>query len=278
MRQIGWIIQFTSISNPSTELEVCAHSGCFSVHCVHWWTESACQVQYWGNKKLKKGPAAIVRVRYCRRRVGTMAPVYCQHAGAVAAVPQPFLKLKTLSLKLTKQYKSVWPSGLRRWLQVPFYFGRRGFEPLSGQMMNLFFLHLLLMRLKLNFWLLEPWWHSSGSHFCSKSSQLVFPATCLPASGPQAQCRKTQACQWNTSNSASCRWQAPSQQHCHRPGHGRSNDRPNAWRNQQTWIIMIAPAAAAGVCKFLNFESELLKPERLSLKAEAPSHILVWET
>lgn len=28
---------------------------------------------------------------------------------------------------------SVWPSGLRRWLQVPFYFGRRGFEPLSGQ-------------------------------------------------------------------------------------------------------------------------------------------------
>jgi hypothetical protein len=27
---------------------------------------------------------------------------------------------------------SVWPSGLRRWLQVPFYFGRRGFEPLSG--------------------------------------------------------------------------------------------------------------------------------------------------
>ena len=28
---------------------------------------------------------------------------------------------------------SVWPSGLRRWLQVPFYLGRRGFEPLSGQ-------------------------------------------------------------------------------------------------------------------------------------------------
>ena len=41
-----------------------------------------------------------------------------------------------LSLKSIVQYKSVWPSGLRRWLQVPFYFGRRGFEPLSGQMLQ----------------------------------------------------------------------------------------------------------------------------------------------
>ena len=30
-------------------------------------------------------------------------------------------------------YMSVWPSGLRRQLQVLFFFGRRGFEPLSGQ-------------------------------------------------------------------------------------------------------------------------------------------------
>ena len=28
--------------------------------------------------------------------------------------------------------QSVWPSGLRRQLQVLFFFGRRGFEPLSG--------------------------------------------------------------------------------------------------------------------------------------------------
>ena len=32
-------------------------------------------------------------------------------------------------------YMSVWPSGLRRQLQVLFFFGRRGFEPLSGHNM-----------------------------------------------------------------------------------------------------------------------------------------------
>ena len=69
-----------------------------------------------------------------------MAQVYCQQVGAVAAVPQSHLRLKILSLKLTDLHESVWPSGLRRWLQVPFYLGRRGFEPLSGQKLAYFFL------------------------------------------------------------------------------------------------------------------------------------------
>ena len=33
---------------------------------------------------------------------------------------------------LSGTMQSVWPSGLRRQLQVLFFFGRRGFEPLSG--------------------------------------------------------------------------------------------------------------------------------------------------